>query len=179
MPIFSCGLCRLRNVEVQWIYGNPLDYDDLSAKIDVTRSAHSQFGLIRAAAATCSPIYYTRSPYWPAGASLSCRFKLNHLISLSMCRYSTAIVLCDQSWIDPDLDDTNGIQVREQRDMLRLESQILLVQLHIRKSLTVSSPSISVPFQMTPLTAELCILWGVGNRVFVGQAHQQSKERPG
>ena len=55
-------------------------------------------------------------------------------------RYSTAIVLCDQSWIDPDLDDTNGIQVREQRDMLRLESQILNVQLHIRKSLTVSSP---------------------------------------
>lgn len=31
--------CRLRNVEVQWIYGNPLDYDDLSAKIDVTRCA--------------------------------------------------------------------------------------------------------------------------------------------
>ena len=31
------ALCRLRNVEVQWIYGNPLDYDDLSAKIDVTR----------------------------------------------------------------------------------------------------------------------------------------------
>ena len=49
-------------------------------------------------------------------------------------------MLCDQSWIDPDLDDTNGIQVREQRDMLRLESQILNVQLHIRKSLTVSSP---------------------------------------
>lgn len=53
------------------------------------------------------------------------------------CRFTTAIVLCDQSWVDPDLDDTNGIQVREQRDMLRLESQILLVQLHIRKSLMV------------------------------------------
>ena len=60
-------------------------------------------------------------------------------------RFSTAIVLCDQSWIDPDLDDTNGIQVREQRDMLRLESQILLVQLHIRKSLTVSDPCVSPP----------------------------------
>ena len=53
------------------------------------------------------------------------------------CRYSTALVLCDQSWVDPDLDDSNGIQVRERRDMLRLESQILLVQLHIRKSLMV------------------------------------------
>ena len=31
--------CRLRNVEVQWLYGNPLDYDDLTAKIDVTRYA--------------------------------------------------------------------------------------------------------------------------------------------
>jgi hypothetical protein len=29
------------------------------------------------------------------------------------------------------------MQVRERRDMLRLESQILLVQLHIRKSLLV------------------------------------------
>jgi hypothetical protein len=54
-----------------------------------------------------------------------------------MYRYSTALVLCDQSWVDPDLDDSNGIQVRERRDMLRLESQILLVQLHIRKSLMV------------------------------------------
>ncbi|BDA43260.1 probable ion channel POLLUX at N-terminal half [Coccomyxa sp. Obi] len=77
---------RLRNLEVEYVSGNPLDYVELTAKIDVTR-------------------------------------------------YTTAIVLCDQSWVDPDLDDSNGIQVREQRDMLRLESQILLVQLHIRKSL--------------------------------------------
>ncbi|CAL8468748.1 g8288 [Coccomyxa elongata] len=77
---------RLRNLEVEYVSGNPLDYVELTAKIDVTR-------------------------------------------------YTTAIVLCDQSWVDPDLDDRNGIQVREQRDMLRLESQILLVQLHIRKSL--------------------------------------------
>ena len=28
---------------MQWIYGNPLDYDDLSAKIDVTRYAQALF----------------------------------------------------------------------------------------------------------------------------------------
>ena len=71
-----------------------------------------------------------------ANAQISLPSKLN--VSHAGCRFSTAIVLCDQSWVDPDLDDTNGIQVREQRDMLRLESQILLVQLHIRKNLAVS-----------------------------------------
>lgn len=38
----------------------------------------------------------------------------------------------------PDLDDTNGIQgLDERRDVLRLESLILLVQLHLRKALQV------------------------------------------
>ena len=37
-----------------------------------------------------------------------------------------------------DLDDTNGIQgLDERRDVLRLESLILLVQLHLRKALQV------------------------------------------
>ncbi len=30
---------RLRNLEVKHVIGNPLDYDELTAKIDVTRSA--------------------------------------------------------------------------------------------------------------------------------------------
>ena len=87
-------------------------------------------------------------------------------------------MLCDQSWIDPDLDDTNGIQVREQRDMLRLESQILLVQLHIRKSLTVSSSFdlSALPSDMSPYRA--CILVGIGCSVYVGKALQPSMERP-
>ncbi|KAK9808551.1 hypothetical protein WJX73_007473 [Symbiochloris irregularis] len=54
---------------------------------------------------------------------------------LDVTRYTTAIVLCDQSWRDPDLDSRNGIEVRSRRGMLRLESQILLAQLHIRKRL--------------------------------------------
>jgi hypothetical protein len=78
-----------------------------------------------------------------ANAQTSLPSKLN--VSHAGCRFSTAIVLCDQSWVDPDLDDTNGIQVREQRDMLRLESQILLVQLHIRKNLAVSCPESDPP----------------------------------
>lgn len=40
----------------------------------------------------------------------------------------------------PDLDDTNGIQgLDERRDVLRLESLILLVQLHLRKALQARS----------------------------------------
>ena len=87
-----------------------------------------------------------------AASSLPAKVKLH-----GSYRYSTAIVLCDQSWIDPDLDDTNGIQVREQRDMLRLESQILLVQLHIRKSLTVSAPCSASLFYSDRSTAGLMI----------------------
>ena len=41
LPTLRVYVCRLRNVEVQWIYGNPLDYDDLAAKIDVTRCSIS------------------------------------------------------------------------------------------------------------------------------------------
>ena len=60
-------------------------------------------------------------------------------------RYTTAIVLCDQSWLDPDLDPRNGILVRSRRGMLRLESQILLVQLHIRKRLEVPLLTLTAP----------------------------------
>ena len=39
-------------------------------------------------------------------------------------------------FVRSDLDDTNGIQgLDERRDVLRLESLILLVQLHLRKAL--------------------------------------------
>ena len=41
-----------------------------------------------------------------------------------------------------DLDDTNGIQgLDERRDVLRLESLILLVQLHLRKALQAREAS--------------------------------------
>lgn len=59
---------------------------------------------------------------------------------MATCRYTTAIVLCDQSWRDPDLGLEMGstILARSRRGMLRLESQILLAQLHIRKRLEVA-----------------------------------------
>jgi hypothetical protein len=42
------------------------------------------------------------------------------------------------------MDDSNGIEVREARDMLRLESQILLSQLHIRRCIEVNPMSMTL-----------------------------------
>ena len=54
--------------------------------------------------------------------------------------YTSALLesLCARA----DLDDTNGIQgLDERRDVLRLESLILLVQLHLRKALQARAAS--------------------------------------
>jgi hypothetical protein len=153
-------------MDVQYIPGNPLDYDELTAKIDVTRyepystieagsplmllSGLFQRACFAEALSWCwsSKLLRIKAGVQSGTLSLqptyrSCALTCPRICSalkesMLCCSFTTAIVLCDQSWVDPDLDDTNGIQVREQRDMLRLESQILLVQLHIRKSLMVT-----------------------------------------
>lgn len=52
--------------------------------------------------------------------------------------YKCAIILCDQSWLDPDLDLSNGVELKSQSDMLRLDALVMTVQLNIRKLLQVS-----------------------------------------
>lgn len=52
------------------------------------------------------------------------------------CRYKCVIVLCDSQWCDPDLDSSNGIQMGL-RDMLRIDSMLMMVQLNIRVLLEV------------------------------------------
>ena len=56
---------------------------------------------------------------------------------LRWCRFKCAIVLCDQAWLDPDLDHTNGISMRGEGDMLRMDAVITSVQLNIRCLLEV------------------------------------------
>ena len=56
---------------------------------------------------------------------------------LVLCRFKCAIVLCDQAWLDPDLDHTNGISMRGEGDMLRMDAVITSVQLNIRCLLEV------------------------------------------
>lgn len=51
--------------------------------------------------------------------------------------YKCAVVLCDMSWLDPDMEVANGIAATEQSDMLRLDAMILMVQLNIRKLIEV------------------------------------------
>jgi hypothetical protein len=51
--------------------------------------------------------------------------------------YKCAVVLCDMSWLDPDMEVANGIAATEQSDMLRLDAMILMVQLNIRKLVEV------------------------------------------
>eukprot|EP01024_Parvocaulis_polyphysoides_P074321 TRINITY_DN9592_c0_g1_i2.p1 TRINITY_DN9592_c0_g1~~TRINITY_DN9592_c0_g1_i2.p1 ORF type:complete len:471 (-),score=55.96 TRINITY_DN9592_c0_g1_i2:120-1532(-) len=67
------------------------------------------------------------------------------LEKLDLSGYKTALVLCDELWQDPDNDITNGIQFGERRDMLRLDSMIMMVQLNIRKQLEEAQhPDINV-----------------------------------
>ena len=55
---------------------------------------------------------------------------------VDISNYSCAMCLCDNKWVDPDSDSTNGVDFLEQSDMLRLDSMLLLVQLHIRTALS-------------------------------------------
>ncbi len=54
-----------------------------------------------------------------------------------MRRYRCAIILCDEGWVDPDLDTSNGIQIESEGDLLRLDSMLLMVQLNVRSILEV------------------------------------------
>ena len=47
-------------------------------------------------------------------------------------------MLCDLAWLDPDMKVSNGISATEQRDMLRLDAMIMMVQMNIRKLIDVS-----------------------------------------
>jgi len=61
------------------------------------------------------------------------RFQLAQLQVLTEIK--AAIVLCDEMWVDPDMDSNNGIDELQQRDMLRLDSMVMIVQLNVRKIL--------------------------------------------
>lgn len=47
------------------------------------------------------------------------------------------MVLCDMKWLDPDMEEANGISATEQSDMLRLDALVLMVQLNVRKLIAV------------------------------------------
>jgi hypothetical protein len=64
-----------------------------------------------------------------------CRLKL--FCGAGLRSYKCAVVLCDMSWLDPDMEVANGIAATEQSDMLRLDAMILMVQLNIRKLVEV------------------------------------------
>lgn len=55
--------------------------------------------------------------------------------NVNIGEFACAICLCDRLWLDPDGDSSNGIDFLEEKDMLRLDSMLLLVQLHIRQAL--------------------------------------------
>ena len=52
-------------------------------------------------------------------------------------RFKCCIILCDLAWLDPDMMVSNGISATEQRDMLRLDAMIMMVQMNIRKLINV------------------------------------------
>lgn len=57
------------------------------------------------------------------------------LARIDITNISCAIVLCDERWVDPDMDDSNGVDSLDERDVLRLDSLVMVVQLNIRKLL--------------------------------------------
>lgn len=62
-------------------------------------------------------------------------------------RFKCAVVLCDMKWLDPDMEEANGISATEQSDMLRLDALVLMVQLNVRKLIAVrGSPCASADF---------------------------------
>jgi hypothetical protein len=51
--------------------------------------------------------------------------KKKHLSRLDMSKFDCVMVLCDEKWIDPDENMTNGYDdINTQGDLLRLESVV-------------------------------------------------------
>mmetsp|Transcript_40088 Transcript_40088/g.113563 ORF Transcript_40088/g.113563 Transcript_40088/m.113563 type:complete len:339 (-) Transcript_40088:39-1055(-) len=56
----------------------------------------------------------------------------DELESLALDTFNCIIILCDQSWMDPDRDQSNGIDTQCTGDMLRLDSLIMGVHVNVR-----------------------------------------------
>ena len=51
--------------------------------------------------------------------------KKNHLARLDVTQFDCVMVLCDEKWMDPDENMTNGYDdINTQGDLLRLESVV-------------------------------------------------------
>lgn len=53
------------------------------------------------------------------------RAEMSHV---DLSEFKCAIVLCDERWMDPDMDDTNGIDTLDQPSVLRLDATMMVVQ---------------------------------------------------
>jgi hypothetical protein len=72
-------------------------------------------------------------------------------------KFKAAIILVDQSWVDPDMDATNGLQLKNQSDMLRLDSLSMAVQLNIRKLLQVIPHRTFAPAKKIKINKSPCV----------------------
>lgn len=57
------------------------------------------------------------------------------LAQVGVHRFTAALLLCDEAWVDPDLDSSNGVDELRAQDMLRLDAMLMVVQLNVRKLL--------------------------------------------
>lgn len=57
--------------------------------------------------------------------------KGNDYQKLGLGGYDAAIVLVDEKWVDPDEDDTNGVDPMARQDVLRLDSMAMMVQVRL------------------------------------------------
>lgn len=54
---------------------------------------------------------------------------------LDMSTFRCAVVLCDELWVDPDSNDTNGIEGIDEPSVLRQDALVMVTQLNVRKLL--------------------------------------------
>lgn len=52
----------------------------------------------------------------------------SQLAALPLARFRAAVVLADERWVDPDMDDSNGIDSIDQPSLLRQDALMVMVQ---------------------------------------------------
>jgi len=72
------------------------------------------------------------SLYYNQGCPLDptdiCRLPINS--------FDCIIILCDQAWLDPDMDPANGIDARQPEDMQRIDSMMTMVAVAVRSQIS-------------------------------------------
>jgi hypothetical protein len=136
LPKQALEFASLDRIKLTHIRGNPLIRKDMAKHVDISRS-------VKLTAQVCIASCTVDATHSAANlhSRMSWCCESRSFCDIARCppySYKCAVVLCDMSWLDPDMEVANGIAATEQSDMLRLDAMILMVQLNIRKLVEVT-----------------------------------------